>query len=311
MGSVGTLHRARWAALAVLALAAAGLAGAAAPAAARRGDDAAVRPGDAGPTPSGPVGDCVICHGSPEILDVEGAGPDAHVGPEVIALSVHWQLSCQDCHGALKGDFSEHPENLRARAETSCTTCHETQARLLDRGAHGPTPTPPAAGAQEGGEAPRRPGCGSCHGSHEVLLAASREFAVEAARGCSGCHTERGESYFDRNYHGKETRLGRFDVAVCSDCHGAHSVLPASDPRSPVNPANVVETCRQCHPAAPENFADIIIHVGGRPLPNDPRLMGATLAMMVILVVTFGFFGVHTALAIRHELRSRRRRGGE
>ncbi len=252
--------------------------------------------------------ECVICHATPEILDVE-ADPDLYVEPAVITASVHPDLSCQDCHGTLEANLTAHPRMLLGRAEASCGNCHRAPARLLEEGAHGSGPSGLVAPANAAPSA--RPTCVSCHGSHDVLSVESSTFAGEAAQRCSDCHVERGESFFDRNYHGKETRLGRFDVAVCSDCHGAHSVLPASDPRSPVNPANVVETCRQCHPAAPENFADIIIHVGGRPLPNDPRLMGATLAMMVILVVTFGFFGAHTALAIRHELRSRRRRGGE
>jgi predicted CXXCH cytochrome family protein len=36
-------------------------------------------------------------------------------------------------------------------------------------------------------------------------------------------------------------------VATCTDCHGDHGILPAIDPRSPVYPANVPNTCGQCH----------------------------------------------------------------
>jgi hypothetical protein len=93
------------------------------------------------------------------------------------------------------------------------------------------------------------------------------------------------------------------NVATCSDCHGEHGVLSASDPASPVNKANIVETCRQCHTNAPDAFADIRVHVESSPLPSDPRLRMVTLYMLLILVGTFGFFGYHTVLGIKHEWR--------
>jgi len=150
----------------------------------------------------------------------------------------------------------------------------------------------------------------TCHGAHAIPPATTREFAARTATTCSDCHTERGESYFDHNYHGKETHLGRYDVATCADCHGAHRNLPASDPRSTVNPANVLQTCRQCHADAPPNFADIEIHVGGGPLPSDPKLAAVTLYMLVILTGTFLFFGAVMVLAIGHEWGTRRRGSG-
>ena len=36
-------------------------------------------------------------------------------------------------------------------------------------------------------------------------------------------------------------------MAVCSDCHGHHNVLPISDTQSPVYPLNLPKTCNQCH----------------------------------------------------------------
>jgi hypothetical protein len=36
-------------------------------------------------------------------------------------------------------------------------------------------------------------------------------------------------------------------VATCNSCHGAHGIRPASDPRSPVYPLNVADTCEGCH----------------------------------------------------------------
>jgi hypothetical protein len=36
--------------------------------------------------------------------------------------------------------------------------------------------------------------------------------------------------------------------AVCVDCHGAHTVEPADDPRSPANRGNIPALCSRCHP---------------------------------------------------------------
>jgi cytochrome b subunit of formate dehydrogenase len=52
------------------------------------------------------------------------------------------------------------------------------------------------------------------------------------------------------SYHGLADGNGDTKVANCASCHGWHDVLPAADPRSRVNPANLAATCGQCHPNA-------------------------------------------------------------
>jgi predicted CXXCH cytochrome family protein len=47
--------------------------------------------------------------------------------------------------------------------------------------------------------------------------------------------------------HGLALAKGDGNVAVCTSCHGAHGVLPATDARSPVYPSRIVETCGACH----------------------------------------------------------------
>jgi hypothetical protein len=57
-----------------------------------------------------------------------------------------------------------------------------------------------------------------------------------------------------RTFHGKVTELGFTRVAACSDCHGAHAILPASNPASLVAKTHLVETCGKCHQGANEKF---------------------------------------------------------
>jgi cytochrome b subunit of formate dehydrogenase len=48
--------------------------------------------------------------------------------------------------------------------------------------------------------------------------------------------------------HGQAAARGETDTPVCTDCHGDHSILPVSDPRSPVSPTAVSLTvCAPCH----------------------------------------------------------------
>ena len=47
--------------------------------------------------------------------------------------------------------------------------------------------------------------------------------------------------------HGRRLAHGDTRVAVCSDCHGAHDILPPSDPASRVFVLNIPKTCGVCH----------------------------------------------------------------
>jgi len=62
---------------------------------------------------------------------------------------------------------------------------------------------------------------------------------------CGGCHADRAPTYRD-TFHGKATSLGFIRGALCSDCHGAHKILPKDHPESMVNKANLKETCGNC-----------------------------------------------------------------
>src|SRR5206468_1179820 len=62
--------------------------------------------------------------------------------------------------------------------------------------------------------------------------------------------------HYRESIHGKGLlQSGLTVTANCEDCHSrvidgakiTHYELPAADPRSSVNPANITETCAQCH----------------------------------------------------------------
>ena len=61
---------------------------------------------------------------------------------------------------------------------------------------------------------------------------------------CSGCHGDVVEAY---TQHGRGFVGESEFIPSCSDCHGSHHILDAQDRNSPINPANIPETCGKCH----------------------------------------------------------------
>lgn len=77
--------------------------------------------------------------------------------------------------------------------------------------------------------------CAKCHSNPEFI----RDFHP-------GLPTDQLSQYYT-SVHGQKFLKGDKKVAICTNCHTAHSVLPAKDPRSSVYPLNVPQTCRKCH----------------------------------------------------------------
>ncbi|UCF66946.1 MAG: cytochrome c3 family protein [Acidobacteriota bacterium] len=65
---------------------------------------------------------------------------------------------------------------------------------------------------------------------------------------CSACHSDAAEQHAT-SVHGATVTLGEGSgvAAACWDCHGAHDVLPSSDPESRTSHFAVPKTCGQCH----------------------------------------------------------------
>lgn len=63
---------------------------------------------------------------------------------------------------------------------------------------------------------------------------------------CSKCHGEATRLYKE-SIHWKELEKGVAIAATCTDCHGAHEILPSNNPNSPANPENVPLLCAKCH----------------------------------------------------------------
>lgn len=315
----------RWPVLFGLVSAAAlifGLFGGLTPASAESEPTASLKPLPARMKQSG----CPTCHGNPAIAAATASQPDPrpdlYVPADLVLDSVHSGFSCTSCHPRLTSVIHEDTARDLAAARASCSKCHEEAVDLYKKSVHSSNSEIPVAWAlpktdghaapshQKDDETPKfRPSCVTCHSAHDIKPATTRSFAVESADRCATCHVSRGESFFERNYHGKGAVLGRDDIAGCADCHGSHGVLSADNPASMVAEENRLETCQSCHPTATDNFGDIQVHLAG-PLPKDPKLAAVMAVMTLLVVMTFAMFGTHTILDMRHAWRGHQKASG-
>jgi len=64
---------------------------------------------------------------------------------------------------------------------------------------------------------------------------------------CAQCHADAQDAYA-HSTHSQANSGGKAAAATCEDCHGgAHEVMAADDPKSPVSHVNIPYTCGRCH----------------------------------------------------------------
>jgi predicted CXXCH cytochrome family protein len=168
---------------------------------------------------------------------------------------------CTDCHGAHD---VEPPDQPRAKVSETCGKCHEAIFDTYTHSIHG------SALLQE--DNPDVPVCTDCHGVHNIQDPRTSQFRVETPELCASCHTNAQlmskyglpsnvYDLYELSWHGVDVSVYEarwpsiwHNSAVCTDCHGIHNILPASDPQSTVNPANLLVTCQKCHPTVGPNW---------------------------------------------------------
>jgi hypothetical protein len=250
---------------------------------------------------------CGHCHGNPDVIkrghieigDVVSLYQDSIHGRALARSGLTVAPNCSDCHGAHDIQRLTDPASrvYRGNVPATCGRCHEGVRRQFDESVHG---TLLAKGN------PTAPACHDCHTAHEIQRTETTRWQLEVVRECGTCHVESIRTYRD-TFHGQVTALGFTRVAKCADCHTAHQIQPARDPRSSVAPANLVGTCRRCHAGASENFVKYDPHADKTNRARNPYLYYAARFMRSLLVFVFSFFGVHTALWVAREAGHRRR----
>lgn len=257
--------------------------------------------------------ECTDCHGIHDVRTkaametpsgaraVQKACTRCHFEAALPASDPHADsVSCAACHAPHR---TLPPQDERSRVNvlnqgTTCGVCHRKEAQAWKGDVHGtavPELALPGGKVPKGASRTEPPACTACHGAHGMLTPSTPGFQKKMVQRCAHCHESYAESFAD-SYHGQATALGSQIVATCHDCHGAHGIYPASDPRSTVSPERRLHTCRQCHTEATASFALFQPHANPKDRQRYPFVYWAYHLMAALLIGTFTLFGVHTVL---------------
>src|SRR6266568_3359929 len=197
--------------------------------------------------------------------------------------------NCQSCHGSHNILSHKDPKSptYKANIPKTCGTCHAKIDADFEAGAHGHAI---AIGNL------RAPVCTDCHTAHAILQPTESAFRMQSTPICGSCHKEKLSTYRD-TFHSQLGSLGGYvETARCWDCHGAHEIYPASDPRSPIAKANLVATCGKCHAGANLSFVQYQPHANAHDRKLNPALFYVRLFMNLLLASVLTFFVIHTSL---------------
>jgi cytochrome b subunit of formate dehydrogenase len=201
--------------------------------------------------------DCLACHSDNTLTkNVKGKQASLFVDGSKLKHSVHGGMfGCVDCHTDVKSLVHDaSPKKI------SCAQCHADAQLAYSHSYH--------AKLAKAGNGPAA-NCQDCHGGeHEILAADDPKSPVNHGNipaTCGRCHGQKflmesnGESAqafisYQESVHGRAVEKGSKKAAVCTDCHGAHEILPASDTKSPISKANVPGTCGKCHTEIENTF---------------------------------------------------------
>jgi cytochrome b subunit of formate dehydrogenase len=192
---------------------------------------------------------CSSCHSVPGMSKQQGGKQvSLEIDGAAFGQSVHGPLGCVTCHN----DIAAVPHGASLK-RVDCSICHTDAAKAYGQSIHG------QARAQGVSEAAN---CLNCHGDIHKLVRrsdnASPIHPANIAKTCAACHANAAlvekfripvvrpvEAYL-QSVHARALTDGK-PGAVCTNCHGAHGIIPAKDPSSPIAPANIPKTCSQCH----------------------------------------------------------------
>jgi cytochrome b subunit of formate dehydrogenase len=151
-----------------------------------------------------------------------------------------------------------------------CFTCHNDEGMAKEKNSGGSLSDLLAGGKEEltlfvknddlKGTPHEGFSCADCHSDIKELPHNEKLSKVN----CAQCHDD-AESALKKGVHSKDGKNKEM-VPGCPQCHGAHKILPKSDPDSPVARKNLLNTCGVCHSDA-EKMAKLGVYISN-PVKN-------------------------------------------
>jgi predicted CXXCH cytochrome family protein len=237
---------------------------------------------------------CGACHGdvkfakSHGLKEVYSQYMDSIHGFALTQDGLLVAASCSSCHGSHKILSKTDPNSRtnRANIPSTCGTCHAGAQKAYLAGIHG-------QGLQTGNA--RTPVCTSCHTAHQISNPNVVAWQMKTSATCGECHQDKFRTYHD-TFHAQVSALGYMETAHCWDCHGFHEILPATNAKSTIAPANLITTCGKCHSGVTASFVTYQPHADKHKRDAYPALWATGIFMNLLLAGVLGFFALHTLL---------------
>jgi Cytochrome c552 len=210
---------------------------------------------------------------------------------------------CADCHDPhtqkkITTDDGKLLPAARVEIPKTCSRCHGTIYAQYRESVHG-------AALVNGN--PDVPTCIQCHGVHNIHDPTTAQFRLASPEMCAGCHTDRRKMAkyglstrvlwtYVADFHGSTVTLFErqhpdqvTNMPVCYDCHGIHDIASRNDPKkSLLIKANLLATCRKCHPQATTNFPDAWLSHYIPTRERAPAVYWARLAYNILIPGVLG-----------------------
>ncbi len=188
---------------------------------------------------------CLLCHGKRDFgIIKEGKFKSLYIDYKDLVNSVHKKFTCITCHT----DVRVIPHLVKPK-KIHCLQCHFAGNVVGAPVEEMPEKYKESIHAKAKKEGKNAPDCYNCHGIHNVRNSEDTLSTIHKRNiphTCGKCHNKEKEEY-EISIHFYGIKKGFLESAVCNDCHREHDVLPPEDPRSALNPRNVVRTCENCH----------------------------------------------------------------
>lgn len=195
---------------------------------------------------------------------------------------------CTDCHGSHS---ILHFGKERSLIAQRCRKCHSAVYETYSKSVHGK-----ALFDEHNQDVPV---CIDCHTAHDIKNPLTLDYRERIPDMCSNCHANEALSSkyglstnvvktYLSDFHGVTLNFYRKQreelnkparlIAVCTDCHGTHSIISTRSTDPATVKANLVKRCQQCHKDAAKNFPNAWLS------HYEPTLASAPLVFIVTLI---------------------------
>ena len=231
------------------------------------------------------------------VEQIESYMGSIHARPSIEDQS-RTNATCYDCHDAhyVTAIDTTYRASNKFQIPPVCGKCHARELEIYNDSVHGREIRNGNTDAAV---------CSDCHTSHNIDTANDVSGRLAITAQCGNCHEDMLESYME-TYHGKITRLGYGETAKCYDCHGSHAIKRVDEPDSKVHNGNRLQTCQTCHENATEGYVTFQPHGTTDNFNEYPEMWLAKKGMIGLLLGTFAFFWLHSALWFYREYQDRK-----